>query len=61
MSLREFLRRAESSLDNTAVLDILQLRTHKSGSLTGLDMLKLNYLINSIINLQSNTVSEFTC
>ncbi len=59
--LRALLGRTEGSLDYAAILNVLQLGTHKRSALTGFYVLELHDLKNIIIQLNGHAISEITC
>ncbi len=59
--LREFLRRTESSLCNTAVNNIFQLGSYERSTFAGLNMLELNDLENAAVFFNRNAIPEITC
>ena len=60
MSQRELLGRAEGSLADTTVNDILKLGTYECSSLTGLYVLEFDNLTNLTIILDRKTIFEIT-
>jgi len=59
--LRALLSRTESLLYYTATLDVLQLGSYESCALSRLNMLEFDNLVNIVIILNGNTISEITC
>ena len=59
--LRALLSRTEGLLNYTATLDVLQLGSNESCALSRLNMLEFDNLVNIVIILNGNTISEITC
>ncbi len=58
---RALLSRTEGLLYYTATLDVLQLGSYESCALSRLNMLEFDNLVNIVIILNGNTISEITC
>ena len=59
--LRALLSGAEGLLNHTTTLDVLQLCSNESCTLSRLNVLEFNNLVHIVIVLDGNTISEITC